>query len=274
MNLSIFASYVMNRVFPTPEIGLGHMYGQGVRCADISEGLLPTYPLHMQVEYFKDAGLKPECLITTLDIATKDAQTIRKNIALMKGYIDQLEKLGIPLIMPAPSVIYAQDQEAFDTMQETLTESLAILTEYAKGSGVTVCIENQSSATRADSSMHDIKKILDTVPDLGFVLDSGNFFCIGEDVLEAYELLKDRLVHAHFKDWEWNRFGRELRENMPRFGGTTIGAGLLPLHELVQRMKRDGYEGSVALEFNACPITEKMLDDSAEFLRESFSLSL
>lgn len=273
MNLSIFASYVMNRVFPTPEIGLPHMYDQGMRCADISEALLPTYPLHMQVEYFKMAGLKPNCLITTQDIATADAMTIRKSIAIIKGYIDQLEKLNIPLIMLAPRVIKAHNKEEFDAMQKKMIESLTEITEYAKGTGVTVSIENQSSTTRADSSMHDIKKILDAVPELGYVLDIGNFFCIGEDVLTAYELLKDRIVHAHFKDWEWDCFGTEMGENLPRFNGTTIGTGLLPVYELAQRMKKDGYDGTVALEINAYHITEKMLDDSAKFLRESFSLS-
>lgn len=122
--------------------------------------------------------------------------------------------------------------------------------------------------------MYDIRKILDAVSALGYVLDAGNFFCVGENVLTAYELLKDRLVHAHFKDWKWDLFGCEIRENMPRFNGTTLGEGLLPLYELAQLMKKDGYDGSVVLEFNACRITEKMLDDSAKFLQESFSLSL
>ena len=274
MNLSIFASYVMNRVFPEPETGLSHMYNQGMRCADISEGLLPVYPLHVQVEYFKEAGLRPNCLITTLDIATAEPRVIRNNIALIKGYIDQMARLNIPLIMLAPSVIQAHNRQEFDTMGEKMMESLSKVVEYAKGSGVTVTIENQSSTTRTDSSMYNIRKILDSVQGLGYVLDAGNFFCIDEDVLKAYELLKDRMVHAHFKDWQWDAFGRELCENKPRFNGTVLGEGLLPLRELAQFMKRDGYDGSVALEINSYYITEQMLDDSAKFLREIFSLSL
>lgn len=273
MNLSIFASYVMNRVFPTPEIGLKHMYDQGMRCADISEGLLPVYPLHLQVEYFKEAGLKPNCFITTLDIATAGNDGVRKNIALVKGYIDQLERLDIPLIMLAPSVKRAHCEEEKSIMQEKMIESLLKICEYAKGSGVTPTIENQSSTLRADSKMNDIRKILDSVEGLGYVLDAGNFFCIGEDVTTAYSLLGDRLVHVHFKDWKWDPFGREMGENMARFNGTTLGTGLLPLYELAQKMKKDNYSGSVALEINADIITEQMLDDSSKFLRESFSLS-
>lgn len=276
MNLATFASEIMGKgdLYPSPVTGLSHMYDQGVRYGDISEAWLATYPMHMQVEMFEQAGLKPNCLIVTTDIAMKDANTIRRNIAQIKGYIDQMDKLNIPLIMPAPSVGRIYDREDYNRMRDNLTESLQTLSDYAKGSGITVCIENQSIATRADASMHDVRSILDAIPALGYVLDSGNFFCIREDVLEAYELLKDRMVHAHFKDWRWDPMGPEVRENLPRFAGTTIGQGVLPIYELTQRLKKDGYQGCVSLEFNSVRSTEKLWDDSAKFLRESFSLSL
>lgn len=267
MNLSIFASYVMNRTFPTPEIGLKHMYDQGVRYVDISEGLLPMYPFHLQIEYFRDAGLIPECMITTQDVVTAKGLEKKKNIAIVKGYIDQLEKLKIPYIMVAPKVVHARSRQAVDDMREMMIESFSELTEYAKGSGVTVTIENQSSVTRADSSMADVRTLLDAVPYLGYVLDSGNFYCIREDVLKAYDLLRDRMVHAHFKDWKENPFGAIAGEHLPRVSGAAFGEGLLPLVELKKRMQRDGYSGSVALEFNDCEITPEVLDNSARFMR-------
>lgn len=272
MKLSIFTSYVMNRAFPAPEIGLKHMYDQGMRCADISEGLLATYPLHLHMEYLQEAGLIPNCLITTLDVVTASEQERKRNVAVAKGYIDQLEKLKIPFLMVAPKVIRARSRQEFDAMQVKMVEGFSELVDYAAGSGVTVTIENQSNMARADSSMHDIRKILDAVPGLGYVLDAGNFFCIGEDVLTAYKLLSDRMVHVHFKDWKWDPYGMYAEEHMPRFDGTTLGEGLLPLRELAGLMQSDSYNGSVALEINSYNITPQILDDSSKFLRECFSL--
>lgn len=272
MKLSIFTSYVMNRAFPAPEIGLKHMYDQGMRCADISEGLLATYPLHLHMEYLQEAGLIPNCLITTLDVVTASEQERKRNVAVAKGYIDQLEKQKIPFLMVAPKVIRARSRQEFDAMQVKMVEGFSELVDYAAGSGVMVTIENQSNVTRADSSMHDIRKILDAVPGLGYVLDAGNFFCIGEDVLTAYKLLSDRMVHAHFKDWKWDPYGMFAEEHMPRFDGTTLGEGLLPLRELAGLMQSDSYNGSVALEINSYNITPQILDDSSKFLRECFAL--
>lgn len=267
MNLSMFTCYALRQDFATPQDAFRHFYEKGIRYGDIIDDELAAIPLPLYAEFLTEAGMVPGSLISILDIASFSEKERRKNIGAIKAYIDQMEKLKIPLLMLAPEVRGARSADEFKRMQELLIDGFSQVVEYAKGSGVTVTIENQSVSVRADSKMQDIRYILDCVPDLSYVLDAGNFFCVGEDVLEAYDLLRDRLVHVHFKDWNWNPYGGYVRENMPRFGGVVLGQGLLPLSELVHRMKRDGYEGNIVLEINAGQITLEMLDASAEFLR-------
>ena len=133
-------------------------------------------------------------------------------------------------------------------------------------------IENQSSLVRADSKMEDIRYILDCVPQLGYVLDCGNYFCIGEDVLNAYEFLSDRLVRVHAKDWVFAPYGSCSRENMPRCNGIEIGKGLIPMKEIIQNLKKDRFNGKIVLEVNAGIITLDMLDKSLDFLRNEMRL--
>lgn len=271
MDLAIFATYLMSGAFPTPEDGFTYISEKGVKCADISEGWLPTYSIRQHIEMFNAAGITAKSLITHPDIVTSETRVKRKNLDTIKEYIDQLEKFNIPFIMVAPKVAFARNREEFDDMREKMIESLADITEYAKGSGVKITIENQSGALRADTYMHDIRKILDAIPELGYVFDAGNFFFVDDDAIEAYELLRDRMVHAHFKDWKWDAYGSYIKENSPRFTGTALGeGGLVPLRELAGRMCRDKYDGSVIIEINA-PITPNDLGNSAKFLAEIFA---
>ena len=101
---------------------------------------------------------------------------------------------------------------------------------------------------------------------LGYVLDTGNFYCVNEDVLEAYNALKDRLVHVHCKDWKKDPFGDFVREHIPRFRGVELGQGEVPLAQLIAQLKKDGYKGLLTAEVNS-PITWEDMDYCIEFLK-------
>ena len=176
------------------------------------------------------------------------------------------------LVMLAPKVKFAKSKDEKKRMQELLISGCTRIAEYAKGSGIKVAIENQSSLVRADSKMEEIRYILDCVPQIGYVLDCGNYFCIGEDVLKAYKLLSDRLVRVHAKDWVFDPYGSFSRENMPRFNGIELGKGLIPMKEIIQNLREDKFNGKVVLEVNAGVITLDMLDKSVDFLRNEINI--
>ena len=202
-----------------------------------------------------------------LDIANADVRMCKKNLAKVRGYIDSMSKLGFSMIMLAPDVVPANNDDELKKMQERLLNGFVNIVEYAKDSGIKVTIENQSTLSRADSKMSDIRDILNCVPELGFVLDTGNFFCIKEDVSEAYNLLSDRIVHVHAKDWQYDENGFYEREGLPRFKGVALGSGMIPLSRIFSKLREDGYKGKINLEVNSPEITLDVLDISAEFLR-------
>lgn len=270
IELSVFSLYLMEGIFPSPEAGFSHMREQGVTQVDMIDDLFSVYSLHQHMELFEKTGVKPFSIVSMLDFVTADSNKREYNLGVMKGYIDFMEKNGIPLLMPAPSVIPAQSAEDMKRMCADMIDGLDKLLSYAKGSGVTVAIENQSTTTRPDSKIADIKEILSALPDLKYILDSGNYYCVRENVLTAYRELKDRLVHVHYKDWRMSEYGAVVRENLPRLDGVVIGEGILPLAELAEKLKEDGYTGNVVLEINKLGYTVQELDLSAEFLRSCF----
>ncbi len=221
----------------------------------IFKGEEPVYASTAQiVDFYRETGFDKKILDFTKNNSS--------------GWIINEEKDDVPILMPAPTIGAAKNADEYKEMQNLLIEALTEVAEYAKGSGVKVVIENQSSLLRPDSKIDDLRYILEAVPELGFVLDSGNFFCIGEDVLKAYESLKDRMVRCHCKDWAFNPYGMYIRENMPRFEGVAIGDGVLPLDEMFKKFRDDNFDGGVVLEINARKLTLDMLERSIEFLRE------
>lgn len=272
MELSMYTVYALMQNFTSPVEALGHFYKKGIRYADIVDDELTEYPLELYCKYLSETGLKPNALVSMLDIASNDKKMRNENIAKVKGYIDLMEKLGFSIIMLAPDVIPEYGENNLNRMQERLLNGFVNIAEYAKGSGIKVTIENQSTLTRADSKMSDIHNILNCVPELGFILDIGNFFCIKEDVLEAYRLLSDRIVHVHAKDWKYDINGSYVRDDIPRFEGTALGTGIIPLKKIISMLKEDGYEGKINLEVNSPKITLNTLDISADYLRSEINV--
>ena len=72
-------------------------------------------------------------------------------------------------------------------------------------------------------------------------LDTTHIGTWGYDLLGLYEALRDRIDHVHLANFD----GREHRLPMD---------GHLPLPELLQRLKRDGYGGAITVETHPGPL--------------------
>ena len=82
--------------------------------------------------------------------------------------------------------------------RDEVMERLSRMVEVANGSGVKLCHENEKGIY-GDIASH-CKDILDSVPGLGGIFDPANFIQCGQDTLEAWALLADRINYFHVKD--------------------------------------------------------------------------
>lgn len=274
MGVSFFTQDIIEQTdagrFKKIEDAFDHCYKKGIRYGDLL-ARPGDYPMYLHCELLRNSGIEPECLIERKAISDFDEKTRDIAIAFTKEKIDIMAKLNIPLLMLVPSIACVRSAEEKKRSHSLMIEGYARIAEYAKGSGVTVTLENQSVSVRPDSKMEDIRELLDAVPDLKYVLDSGNFFCIGQDVEKAYELLKDRMVHIHAKDWAYSEFGDFVRENMPRFKGVPLGLGEIPLASIAEKAKCDGYKGSAVVEINS-PVAWEQYDESIDFIAGKFGV--
>ena len=82
--------------------------------------------------------------------------------------------------------------------RDTVMERLAKYVEAAKGSGVTLCHENEKGIY-GDIAVRCLE-IHKNIPELKCVFDPANFVQCGQDTLEAWEMLEPYVFYGHIKD--------------------------------------------------------------------------
>ena len=117
---------------------------------------------------------------------------------------------------------------------------LADFTARAKKEGFQVTIEDFGAASSPCSQIAPMQRMFDSIPDLGFTIDTGNYFHAGhgDDILDAFSLFRARIRHAHLKD----------RPAAAPQGYAPLGQGALPNERIVRELVAEGYDGWFTLE--------------------------
>ena len=144
------------------------------------------------------------------------------------------------------------------------------LAELADKAGLSLTMEDFDNERSPISTSSGLLRFMDAVPGLTACFDTGNFYFAGEDALAAYDRLKGRIGHVHLKDRARGaEFGKEERLTLSGspMHPSPVGAGLIPIEELLERFKADGYSGAYTIEhYGAEPMLE-CLKRSVEWLR-------
>lgn len=249
------------------------VYDEGIRGIEIRLSDLlqdETIPSRLQ-----KAGLQISCVFDFYEMGLKNERS--RGIQ----HIDMAEKLGANRILVVPGFLEEEEAETFHLVADSdkiavfmeqnksimkMKENLLELVAYAKKSNVLVTVEDFDDRKSPLSRMYAIKWFLEQVPGLAYTLDMGNFIYSNEDVLQAWELLQDYIVHVHCK----NR-----GEDMTVSGGInpgllpiSTGEGYLPVGKLVENLQEIGYEGYLAIEHFDAPDQEDCIKRSAKYLRD------
>ena len=226
--------------------------------------------------WLKRAGLDISCIYEFYDWGNTG------DIAKVKGQIDMAKKTGADRILVIPG--FLQEDEAkelnhchasFDETKafmeqnksiQKMKKALCQVTAYAKEKGIKVTLEDFDLNTAPFSRMYQLKWFMENVPDLYFTLDTGNFAYSDEDVLEAYELLKKHIVHVHCKDRKEDREAVSVHNR--GMSPVAAGDGYIPIAELIKELKKQGYDGYLAMEHFDAPNQIETIKRSAMYLNQ------
>ena len=93
------------------------------------------------------------------------------------------------------------------------------------------------------NDLKSLEQLYEHVPGIGHAFDTGNYLYFGDDCLEAFGKLRDKIEHVHLKD-------RYSPENMASVACFT---GCIPQEQIVRELMRSGYDGWYTVEIYNSP---------------------
>lgn len=239
----------------------------GVRAAGIEAVEIRMEYLHEHeetAELLKRADLGVSCVYEFYEMESKDeSEKIRKHIEtasrmhagkilVVPGFFSQKEADEMQCLIHNSEKL--ADFLNRNTKALHMAQGLRECVMIGEEAGVTVTVEDFDDTKSPLSGMNGILWFLDNVPGLRYTLDMGNFIYHGENVMDAWELLKDKVSHVHCKDRGEN------------FSSVAVGAGSISIASLIGKLKAAGYDGYLAIEHFDAPHQEECIRQSAEFL--------
>ena len=156
---------------------------------------------------FEKYGIELVCAATGNDFTEGSKNDVEK----IKGVIDMCSQLGIKYLRVFAGFSPVADVvgKRWDVMIEGLTE----IGNYSKDKGVTIAVETHGGVNAYDDGVEHfyststkpdvLKKMMEQIPEnVGFNYDPANIYAVGiKNPDELYQIIKDRVAYAHFKDF-------------------------------------------------------------------------
>lgn len=207
-------------------------------------------------KYCKELEIEPVCFCTGADFI--NCADIKEEIAKVKRNVDIAAAYGCSILRHdctpgfRPEIKTAR---GFDNALEIIVPAIREITRYAEGLGVVTTTENHGFFAQ-DSER--VEKLVNSVNEknYGALVDIGNFNCADENSAIAVGRMAPYARHVHAKDFHIKSgmgddpgegFFRSRAGNYLR--GSIIGHGNVPVHQCVDILKRAGYDGYLAIEF-------------------------
>lgn len=206
----------------------------------------------------KELGLKVACYIDFVPSpAIGNAAAAQRAREQIRRNLDLTERLGAGVYMFAPGG-YADFIRGVprEKVAEAFAEDLAYAVELADKKGITVVIEDAPDITFPMCSAEEVLALLEKVPGLRHVFDTGNMIAQGDDPVEFYDQLAPYLSHAHLKDMRFSDgtptpgYGvGDFCANGRYMVGVLHGEGMVDFATLLPRIKKSGFDGYMAVEY-------------------------
>lgn len=267
MMLSVFFDHVLQAKEqtgkPVEELLKG-VRAAGIRAVEINLTYLCEHEEVLELLVQNDLGIS--CIYEFYDMGRCD------ETEKARRHVEMAVKVGAKRILVVPGFL---SHEASEEMQKCMpsaekigafferndeikrmAEGLSYVAKLGKEKGIAVTVEDFDDRNSPLAGMHGISWFLEQVPELMYTLDTGNFLFYGETVLEAFELLKDRVVHVHCKD-----------RSPENHASVQTGSGYIPFGDVLEKLKLHKYDGYLAIEHFDVEGQEECMEGSAEFLR-------
>ena len=207
-----------------------------------------------------------------LDVIDKAAKNGCSRVLIVPGFFNETDAkiFGECADDWEKTAAFMQSNQAVQNITEGLRRAVA----YAKEKNIIVTLEDFDSTLSPCSRINALKWFMEQVPGICWTLDAGNFAYSSESILDAYEVLHIYTAHVHCKDRGTENptsngivgtYNKGLRP-------VSAGDGYIPLDTILSYLKRDGYEGWLAVEQFGLENQYDGIARSAEYLMKNVLL--
>ena len=190
----------------------------------------------------EQAGIAIAALNAHTNICARNPEVRKANAQFLEGSIQLAADLGAPIVVTAGGGkdAYGYEQWFFDWGTDTLRQVLPTADKL----GVTLAIEAGSPPGCLIYNTKTIQKLLatDGLDSVRVLFDPAHYYIRGDSPVEAFKALKDHVVHIHAKD----ATGDQENIVFP-----PLGEGKIDFDALLGEVAAAGYEGYIAMEYEA-----------------------
>ena len=215
-----------------------------------------------------ETGTEVAGFITYCNFIDPDLSERQKRVTQLTKSLRRAAKLGAPHVTVVPGILEGDISPA--AAQDWVSQGLRECIPVASDLGVILAIENLGLQTDVYGSSEHLMTICDSVgSELKLTYDAGNFLLTSEDCVEALDRIVSKVIHVHFKDFQFFEFEGVLPENASdqeiqsillehsvlvgadgrHYMGTVLGEGLVKLPAAVARLNELGYNGYISVEY-------------------------
>lgn len=237
----------------------------GFRFDDEVSGKINKEMIASVKQVAKDAGIRL-CNYSVGGNLLQTGEAQQKEVARLKRDVDIAAELGLNMMRHDIGgwgrSLKENTAMHFEDLLKTMTDAAIEVSAYAKTRGVMTMLENHGQFVNGTDR---VQRVIDTVNkatgNYGLLLDTGNIICVDEDPLAFVRILAPDAKMVHLKDfyvraenpgdtapnyqhgaWFTSKGGTFLR-------GAILGQGDLDVLGTIKALKKAGYTGDIAIEF-------------------------
>ena len=190
----------------------------------------------------QQAGIAVGAMNAHTNLCARDPQARRANMEFLKGAVQVAADMGASVVATGGGAkdAYGYEQWYFDWAIDTISQVLPL----ADRLGITLAIEAGSPPGCLVYNLKTMQKLLatDGFDSLAVLYDPAHYHLRGDDPVEAFNALKDRVAHVHAKD----AGGDAENIIFP-----PLGQGAIDFDALLGAMAAAGFKGYIAIEYEA-----------------------
>lgn len=261
MKLTVFYDHMKQAVIqtgkPFEEIARA-LVKAGISGVEMDYGELEKRPRRLCTQ-LKKAGLPVNCVYVFFDWGNPRSGLDYRRVVRL------LSRCRVTRLLVIPG--FVNEGQSREECRQRMARTLAECCQYAFRYGISVGMEDFDDERATFARTEELLWYLEQVPGLICTFDTGNFLYSGEDALAAWERLKNRVGYVHCKDRSFAV--KEKEEPKCTISGRAmysapVGGGVIPMEELIRRIRESGYDGTFAIEhFGSQSMYEDMLASAA-----------